>query len=165
MEENYAEGDLGLIFNNATPLTLPIVAQLLHARRDSADDSEATRALVQNCREQVDMLQETSASELVVRNLRHRRLRLRQDGGNALNAHLAHLVIDADGNATLATADEGEDGPGGSAGPKPERMKAFEVVALTTLMPKSVEEALVLVPSLVRFEAADLQEVVMELEQ
>lgn len=161
MEENYAEGDLGPIFASAVPLTLPVVSQLLRKRREGGEDSDKARALLQSCYEQTDIMQEACVSEQVSVALRALRLCLRTDGGGSVNAHLANLIIDAEGNAVFPTTEEAATPAAAGKG----KLKEFEVVALSTLVPKSVEEALALIPSLYRYDPGDLHEAIAILEQ
>ncbi|EPY32328.1 hypothetical protein STCU_00646 [Strigomonas culicis] len=156
MAENYSEGDLGIIFRQAEPLTLPMVSQLLRDIRAGSDGgSTAAEALLHQCREEVEVIQETCAPEDAVAHLAKERLRRRGPaGGDEANAHLAHIAVDAEGNVVSdGTADATPAAPSLSREP----MKPFEVVALATLVPRTAEEAIVLVPSLHRFEANDLQ--------
>lgn len=168
MQENYVEGDLGFVFSQSVPLTLPIVAQFLHDKYDDADENDRAKALIQSCREQVDVLQDGCANEQAVHELRGMRLRVRVHGGDAVNAHLANMVVDAEGNIVASSAAHARHDASsfdGDATIRRERLKPFEVVALSTLLPKTAEEAMVLVPSLVRFEAADIQDAIGALEQ
>lgn len=167
MEESYVEGDLGPLFNSAIPQTLPEVADLLRRRcGESFDPKSDASALVQSAYQQVNMMQETSCAEETVADLAALRLRLRMDGAGGGfiggNAHLAGLEVDDNGNVVLP-----ESGATGEAGSRQQRarLRPFEVVALATLTPRTVEEALVLVPSLARFEEEDLQEAIALLEQ
>ncbi|KAK7195530.1 hypothetical protein NESM_000481000 [Novymonas esmeraldas] len=163
MEESYVDGNLGPVFNNAEPLSLPIVARILHEKRIGAEDTDRVKgAMVQSCCEAVDILQEDCAPESAVNSLRTRRLRLRMDGGALANAHLAGLQVDASGFAVLpqdgAAPSAAEAPPTGSAA-RLERVKPFEVIALATLRPATAKEAVELIPSLYRFEDAELDDV------
>ncbi|ORC90094.1 uncharacterized protein TM35_000091440 [Trypanosoma theileri] len=155
--ENYVEGDLGAVFNQAEPLTLPVVVQLLRGRRDTGDDTDAENpamALIERTRGQVEMMQETCADEHSVRRVLRMRLRLRDEGETGFaNAHLANFVLDAEGNVTGVRGPAGENG---DEALRTARLRPFEVVALATLRPKTVEEALVLLPSLSRYDLSDL---------
>lgn len=173
MEENYVEGELGVIFTGAVPLTLPQVAQLLRERCGKAlGDNEIARARVQDTLNEVELLQETSSSDEAVADLIAARLRLRADGG-ALggNAHLAGLQIDEHGNVVLPGEGggdhDGQDHPHHSSSGRVRRvaLRRFEVVALATLTPGSVQEALLLVPSLARYDGEDLAEAIVLLQQ
>lgn len=164
MEESYVDGNLGPVFDAAEPLSLPIVARILHEKRIGAEETDKSRGvLIQSCCEAVDILQEDCAPESVVNSLQTRRLRVRADGGNATNAHLADLVVDENGYAVMPT-EGGLDGAAGAAAAalttsRAERMKPFEIIALTTLRPTSTREAVELIPSLYRFEDAELEDV------
>lgn len=164
MEESYVDGNLGPVFDAAEPLSLPIVARILHEKRIGAEETDKSRGvLIQSCCEAVDILQEDCAPESVVNSLQTRRLRVRADGGNATNAHLADLVVDENGYAVMPT-EGGLDGAAGAATAalttsRAERMKPFEIIALTTLRPTSTREAVELIPSLYRFEDAELEDV------
>ena len=164
MEESYVDGNLGPVFDAAEPLSLPIVARILHEKRIGAEETDKSRGvLIQSCCEAVDILQEDCAPDSVVNSLQTRRLRVRADGGNATNAHLADLVVDENGYAVMPT-EGGLDGAAGAAAAalttsRAERMKPFEIIALTTLRPTSTREAVELIPSLYRFEDAELEDV------
>lgn len=164
MEESYVDGNLGPVFDAAEPLSLPIVARILHEKRIGAEETDKSRGvLIQSCCEAVDILQEDCAPESVVNSLQTRRLRVRANGGNATNAHLADLVVDENGYAVMPT-EGGLDGAAGAAAAalttsRAERMKPFEIIALTTLRPTSTREAVELIPSLYRFEDAELEDV------
>lgn len=164
MEESYVDGNLGPVFDAAEPLSLPIVARILHEKRIGAEETDKSRGvLIQSCCEAVDILQEDCAPESVVSSLQTRRLRVRADGGNATNAHLVDLVVDENGYAVMPT-EGGLDGAAGAAAAalttsRVERMKPFEIIALTTLRPTSTREAVELIPSLYRFEDAELEDV------
>lgn len=168
MEESYVEGHLGPVFDHAEPLSLPIVARLLHEKRIGAEETDKSKGvLIQSCCEAVDILQEDCAPESVVNSLQSRRLRVRADGGVATNAHLADLPVDENGYVILsaegaggAAAAAGASTGAGAAAPRAERLKAFEVIALTTLRPTSTQEAVELIPSLYRFEDAELDDVI-----
>ncbi|EAN89635.1 hypothetical protein C3747_96g82 [Trypanosoma cruzi] len=156
--ENYVEGDLGPVFSQAEPLTLPVVVQLLRGRQNTDEDSgleSPAMVLIERIREQVEMMQETCADEQSVQHLMKMKLRLRGESETGFaNAHLANFILDSNGNVT-GMREAAEDGEiHGTL--KTARMKPFEVVSLGTLCPKSVEEALVLVPSLARYEPSDL---------
>ncbi|RNF12934.1 DNA-directed RNA polymerase [Trypanosoma conorhini] len=156
--ENYVEGDLGPVFSQAEPLTLPVVVQLLRGRRDAGDDAgleSPAMTLIERTREQVELMQETCADEQSVQQVMKMKLRLRDEGETGLaNSHLANFILDSEGNVT-GMRDPAEDADDHGA-LKTARMRPFEVVALGTLCPKTVEEALVLVPSLARYEPSDL---------
>ncbi|KAH9599054.1 hypothetical protein LSM04_006456 [Trypanosoma melophagium] len=161
--ENYVEGDLGAVFNQAEPLTLPVVVQLLRGRRDTGDDTDADNpamTLIERTRGQVEMMQETCADEQSVRRVMRMRLRLRAESESGFaNAHLANFVLDGEGKVTGVrgpAAHNGNEEAGDENALKSARLKSFEVVALATLRPKTVEEALVLLPSLSRYEVNDL---------
>ena len=164
MEESYVDGNLGPVFDAAEPLSLPIDARILHEKRIGAEETDKSRGvLIQSCCEAVDILQEDCAPESVVNSLQTRRLRVRADGGNATNAHRADLVGDENGYAVMPT-EGGLDGAAGAAAAalttsRAERMKPFEIIALTTLRPTSTREAVELIPSLYRFEDAELEDV------
>ncbi|RHW73873.1 DNA-directed RNA polymerases II subunit [Trypanosoma brucei equiperdum] len=152
--ERYVDGDLGEPFNSAEPLTLPVVVQLLRGRRDTSLDHPASRLIEKTCR-QVELMQETCADECRVQRVMETRLRLvNKNNRQQMNAHLGNFVVGEDGFATLPpesddfldTAEE-------------EAMKMFEAVALGTLQPKTADEARELIPSLGRFEPADLNKV------
>uniref|UniRef100_A0A0A9XS09 DNA-directed RNA polymerase II subunit RPB4 n=1 Tax=Lygus hesperus TaxID=30085 RepID=A0A0A9XS09_LYGHE len=142
--------------------------------------------MIQNCREQLEILQEGCASEVVVHELRSRRLRLREENVNTVNnAHLATIMVDANGNVILPSnnGDNGNsenvrnttinnnnirganDNTNESANRHKEKMKPFEVIALCSLTPHTAEEAIVLLPSLSRFETSDVQDILSIMEQ
>nr|CCC89887.1 conserved hypothetical protein [Trypanosoma congolense IL3000] len=155
--ENYVDGDLGPVFSNAEPLTLPVVVQLLRDRRDAVFD-EPGSGLLEHTLKQVELMQETCADEMNVQRVGEMRLRLRVDGNyGCTNAHLGNFSFDRDGNITgVPEGDLNNDVDGDFSASEAQRMKAFEVVALATLRPKTVDEAVVLVPSLARFEPSEL---------
>lgn len=164
MEESYVEGNLGPVFETAEPLSLPIVARLLHEKRIGAEETDKSKGvLIQSCCEAVDILQEDCAPESVVNSLQSKRLRVRVDGGLGTNAHLADLPVDENGYVILPPEGAASHTAGTSAATtasRAERMKPFEVIALTTLRPTSTREAVELIPSLYRFEEAELDDVV-----
>ncbi|KPA80315.1 hypothetical protein ABB37_04596 [Leptomonas pyrrhocoris] len=164
VEESYIDGHLGPVFDYAEPLSLPIVARILHEKRIGAEETDKSKGvLIQSCCEAVDILQEDCAPESVVNTLQSRRLRVRADGGHSANAHLADLSVDENGYAIMPA--EGTAGASAAAAAvasvtsRAERMKPFEVIALTTLRPTSTREAVELIPSLYRFEDAELDDV------
>jgi hypothetical protein len=161
MEESYVDGSLGPVFDHAEPLSLPIVARILHEKRIGAEETDKSKGvLIQSCCEAVDVLQEDCAPESVVNSLQSRRLRVRADGGHSANAHLADLPVDENGYVVMPV--EGvaaADGAAPTAVSRSERMKPFEIIALTTLRPASTQEAVELIPSLYRFEDAELDDV------
>eukprot|EP00796_Vickermania_ingenoplastis_P000889 gene889-518_t len=147
--EDYAAGDLGPVYERATPLTLATVSSILQASSQSGGDA----AMLARCREHVTLLEESTAPEHVADELRELRLRLRPAGSEA-NAHLAALLgqgDDMEEGIELQLGDAGDAEVGGGMPLKP-----FEVVALVTLVPKSAEEAMVIVPSLSRFDPEEL---------
>lgn len=166
MDESYVEGNLGPVFSDAEPLSLPIVASILREKRIGAEEHEkASGVIIEACREAVDILQEDCASEDMVHLLNAKRLRLRSDGNTALNAHLAGLEVDENGFAVLSSNGGGaaataHDASGGAA-PRLQRLKPFEVIGLTTLRPATVAEAVELIPSLYRFEDTELENVLV----
>ncbi|CCW59564.1 unnamed protein product [Phytomonas sp. EM1] len=155
-EENYVAGELGLVFSNATPLTLPVVTQFLRKRLEDMEDSDKAKGLIDSCYQQVNMLQESCVNEYAVSELHQIRLRIRRDEAEVIGN--AGIPTSLDGFSTYRT------GADGSTTTKT-RLKEFEVVALATLVPKNVEEALVLIPSLSRYETEDLQAAIALLEQ
>lgn len=164
MEESYVDGNLGPVFDHAEPLSLPIVARILHEKRIGAEETDKSKGvLIQSCCEAVDILQEDCAPENVVNALQSRRLRTRADGGHSANAHLAELEVDENGYVVMPTEGVMPGGDGAAAAApataRVERLKPFEVIALTTLRPTSTREAVELIPSLYRFEDAELDDV------
>ncbi|CAJ1029404.1 hypothetical protein, conserved [Leishmania lindenbergi] len=160
MEESYVEGNLGPVFNNAEPLSLPIVARILHEKRIGAEETDKIKGvLIQSCCEAVDILQEDCAPESVVNSLHLKRLRLRAYGGGFANTHLAGLQVDGNGYAVLPPEGTALPTAALSAGSRTERMKPFEIIALTTLRPTTTREAVELIPSLYRFEDAELDDI------
>ncbi|CAC9507067.1 conserved hypothetical protein [Leishmania infantum JPCM5] len=160
MEESYVEGNLGPVFNNAEPLSLPIVARILHEKRIGAEDTDKIKGvLIQSCCEAVDILQEDCAPESMVNSLHGKRLRLRAGGGGVANAHLTGLQIDENGYAVLPPEGTAPSAAAPSPGSRTERMKPFEIIALTTLRPTTTREAVELIPSLYRFEDAELDDI------
>lgn len=170
MAENYTEGDLGEIFEKAVPLPLPVVSRLLDQLANSVHQSDRTgeleghSALLQRCREQINVLEEACGTEEVVEMLRAVRLRLRQVR-DATNAHLAYYL---EQQQEAEFNEPGEGGflldLGGGEGSNADQfggLHAFEIVAITTLMPKTAEEGILLVPSLSRFEPEELEEKVI----
>lgn len=174
MTENYTEGDLGEVFERATPLPLPVVSRLLdqlsnslhHSDKNGAFEPHAT--MLQRCREQLNILEEACAVEEVVETLRTVRLRLRREV-DTTNAHLGYYL-----QHQQAPQGEEGDGDGGFildlsgvdstyAAERTGLLKPFEVVSITTLMPKTAEEAILLVPSLSRFDMEDLSEKVVRI--
>ncbi|KAG5490517.1 hypothetical protein JKF63_00637 [Porcisia hertigi] len=160
MEENYIEGNLGPIFNNAEPLSLPIVARILHEKRMGAEETDKIKsALIQPCCEAVDILQEDCSPESTVNSLHSKRLRLRADSGSFANAHLAGLEVDQNGYAVLSPDATMPPAAAPTAASRAERMKPFEIISLTMLRPTTTREAVELIPSLYRFEDAELDDV------
>lgn len=174
MSENYTEGDLGEVFERATPLPLPVVSRLLDQLSNSLHHSdkngvfEQHSVMLQRCREQLNVLEEACAVEEVVETLRTVRLRLRREV-DATNAHLGYYLQQqqppqgegAEGDGGFILDLSGVDSP--YTAERTGLMKPFEVVAVTTLMPKSAEEAVLLVPSLSRFDTEDLLEKVVRI--
>ncbi|KEG14903.1 hypothetical protein DQ04_00261020 [Trypanosoma grayi] len=164
--ENYVEGDLGVVFNQAEPLTLPVVVQLLRGRRDASDAAELdapAMSLIERTRERVEVMQETCADEQSVQRVKKMKLRLRDESDSGFaNAHLTNFVLDSEGNVTGVREPAGGDEEHDVL--RTARMKPFEVVALATLRPRTVEEAVVLLPSLSRYEPNDLNLVLDTLE-
>ncbi|KAG5473700.1 hypothetical protein LSCM1_04327 [Leishmania martiniquensis] len=160
MEESYVEGNLGPIFSNAEPLSLPIVARILHEKRIGAEETDKAKGvLIQSCCEAVDILQEDCAPESLVNSLHSKRLRLRADGGSFANTHLTGLQIDENGYAVLPMEGAARPAAASVAGSRTERMKPFEIIALTTLRPTTAREAVELIPSLFRFEDAEIDDI------
>ncbi|KPI88753.1 hypothetical protein ABL78_2132 [Leptomonas seymouri] len=160
MEESYIDGILGPVFDHAEPLSLPIVARILHEKRIGAEETDKSKGvLIQSCCEAVDVLQEDCAPESVVCSLQSRRLRVRADAGHSANAHLADLAVDENGYVIMPAEGTTAAAAAASAAPHAERLKPFEVIALTTLRPTSTREAVELIPSLYRFEDAELDDV------
>ncbi|CCW67451.1 unnamed protein product [Phytomonas sp. Hart1] len=155
-EENYVAGELGLVFSNATPLTYPTVAQYLRKRLEDMDEDDKAKGLIDSCYQQVNMLQESCTNEYVVSELHRLRLRTCSDEGEVVSNTNIPMSFD-DYNIHHIGAD--------ASGTSKVRLKEFEVVALGTLVPKNVEEALVLIPSLSRYEVEDLREAIALLEQ
>lgn len=160
MEENYAEGELGEVFQNATPLALPLVSRILQQVQSSShDENDRSAAMIQKCREQVNILAEDCASEEVVEALSSVYLRERVETDQT-NAHLSALL------QQQGIQDEEEDegfaiNLNDNAAIREGPLKPFEIIALTTLMPKNAEEAIVLIPSLSRFDPEELYEKVV----
>ncbi|KAG5473982.1 hypothetical protein CUR178_04092 [Leishmania enriettii] len=160
MEESYVEGNLGPVFNNAEPLSLPIVARILHEKRIGAEETDKVEGvLIQSCCEAVDILQEDCAPESLVNSLHSKRLRLRADDGGFANAHLTGLQIDENGYAVLPAEGTAPSAAASPAGSRTERLKPFEIIALATLRPTATREAVELIPSLYRFEDAELDDI------
>ncbi|KAG8341306.1 hypothetical protein TRVL_07866 [Trypanosoma vivax] len=161
MCENYVEGDLGIVFNQAKPLTLPVVAQLLRDRRDAARDEPASSFITRVC-QQVELMQDACAEEISVQQISKTRLRRRSAVESGLQSTL--LTNDATGNDDGLLGLEEEVGLGARRGPDAAPMKPFEVVALSTLRPGTLEEALVLIPSLCCYDPNDLSAALTMLE-
>lgn len=161
MEENYAEGELGEVFQNATPLPLPLVSRILQQVLSSShDENDRSAAMIQKCREQVNILAEDCASEEVVEALGSVHLRERAESDQT-NAHLSALLQQ---QGIQEEEDEGfQLNLGGDTGIRRGPLKPFEIIALTTLMPKTAEEAIVLVPSLSRFDPEELYDKVVSI--
>lgn len=141
MEENYAEGILGEPYASSEPLTLATVRGIL---RQCVGHSEQT--FFQDCHDQVSLLEEACAPETVVEELRRAHIRLsKQETGDEPVASGGEDGLMA--GFTLNLEDESK-----SKVP----LLPFEVVALATVMPRTVEEAMVLIPSLSRFDPEDL---------
>lgn len=172
MAENYIEGDLGETFERATPLPLPVVGRLVEQvinslhRTDKVGNLDVHVATLRRCQEKLSVLEETCATEEVGETLHAARIRLRrvEDFTNSHLAMLAHrqrMEDNAGGDEEGFVLDLGGGemgGDGSHSSVQYEGLRAFEVVGLTTLMPKSAEEAIVLVPSLSRFDLEDLYE-------
>ncbi|CAD2213409.1 hypothetical protein AGDE_00797 [Angomonas deanei] len=150
MTENYSEGDLGVIFNRAEPISLSSAYQYLK-EVDAVGTNEKAKDLIQNCRKEVEWMQDGCCSETTAKELSQLKLSLNTES-SALNANLANIITDEEGNI-IANEEQAETTEEGSK----EGLKRFEVVQLCTLIPKSVGEAIVLIPSLARFSEHDLK--------
>lgn len=168
-DESFTSGDLGLVFNNAVPLSLPLVADMLRTVRDTEGIPEASRQLLKRVQTEVDEMQRRCDRDAAVQALMRRRLELDLAGAaGAENAVLARMNFDEFGNLVSADGTGGdEEGMGFTDGQpqrRTERLKPFEAVALCTLVPRSVEEAVVLLPSLSRFSEVALVDVLNSIE-
>lgn len=166
MEENYTRGELGEVFEHAVPLPLSVVRRILDqmysSSNSSSGDGDNTFKMMQNCREQIKILEEGCGSEEAMESLQRVRLRLQQET-NQTNAHLAFLLSQGGAEAETEKDDFGLHLDQGSSGIQRAPLKPFEIVALITVMPKTAEEAVFLIPSLSRFDPEELNKKVIQI--
>ena len=171
--DNYAEGDLGVIYRHAKVVSLPEVAELLEAKMKlfssgMAVPHEASLGIMQRTKEAVEEQQDYVAAVGDIRRVRKFQLRLKQGDDAVLlnNEHLENLTFDQDGNVIATPA--GAMGPGDDLdmldGGKRRPLLEFELIMLATLLPQTLTEAVALIPSLRVYDEEDLWNAIQTLQ-
>lgn len=152
------DGDLGPVFTWAPVYTLPELSALLTAKRNdmlsrdkNATDS-ASLSLVERTKEHCDMLVDQGSASTE---------RLGIAGYELKKKVPSHKAAPREGEDEMGDMQLGELAPeGASFVLKKTPMPPFELAQISTLLPRSVDEATTLIPSLKVYDKGDLHELI-----
>ena len=163
------DGDLGEPFRSATVVSFPDVAALIRKTQDfsarrgasSSNNTAEKAAKIQNdALKHAALIEQSSASSRVFRRLLVLKCRRRRDQNIGMNAHLLNVQVDDEGNVIPNSNSDHAPSDNGQGEAETATMMPFEALQLATLVPQSVDEALAYLPTLRRFELADVNEAV-----